>query len=165
MGRYHQHNTRHVILLTTFQKMSLKKTKLISSLLNNSILNFSDLEYLYLWAFIISECCGTNCCPLFQTKQRAKATAPHCTLYSTLYTVQYTFVQGQVMLARLSLKSVPLWLQQEQQLYHPMLLLPGDGGQGVQVEAALLLACSPPEAPPDSDYLSLLRYLSFFRFR
>ena len=50
------------------------------------------------------------------------------------------------MLARLSLKSEPLWLQQQRSsyaLYQPLLLLPGDGGAGVQVEAALLLASSP----------------------
>ena len=51
------------------------------------------------------------------------------------------------MLASLSLKSEPLWLQQQQRpshsLYHPLLLLPGDEGAGVQVEAALLLAASP----------------------
>ena len=49
------------------------------------------------------------------------------------------------MLARLSLKSEPLWLQPQRpsySLYHPLLLLPGDGGEGVQVEAALLLASS-----------------------
>ena len=50
------------------------------------------------------------------------------------------------MLARLSLKSEPLWLRWQgtsHSLFHPLLLLPGDGGEGVQVEAALLLACSP----------------------
>ena len=50
------------------------------------------------------------------------------------------------MLARLSLKSEPLWLQNQRtcsSLFHPLLLLPGDGGEAVQVEAALLLACSP----------------------
>jgi len=51
------------------------------------------------------------------------------------------------MSAILSLRSEPPWLQQQQQtspsLYHPLLLLPGYGGEAVQVEAALLLACSP----------------------
>jgi len=50
------------------------------------------------------------------------------------------------MSARLSLKSKPLWLHQQRtspSFYHPLLFLPGNGGEGVQVEAALLLACSP----------------------
>ena len=51
------------------------------------------------------------------------------------------------MSARLSLKSGVFWLQQQQKttpsLHHPLLLFPGDGCEDVQVEAALLLACSP----------------------
>ena len=51
------------------------------------------------------------------------------------------------MSARLSLKSGVFWLQQQQKttppLHHPLLLFPGDGSEDVQVEAALLLACSP----------------------
>ena len=51
------------------------------------------------------------------------------------------------MLSRLSSRSGPLWRQQQRFLsnatFCPLLLLPGDGGEGVEVEASLLLACSP----------------------
>ena len=51
------------------------------------------------------------------------------------------------MLSRLSSRSGPLWRQQQRFLsnvtFCPLLLLPGDGGGGVEVEASLLLACSP----------------------
>ena len=51
------------------------------------------------------------------------------------------------MLSRLSSRSGPLWLQQQRfpsnVTFCPLLLLPGDGGEGVEVEASLLLACSP----------------------
>ena len=51
------------------------------------------------------------------------------------------------MLSRLSSRSRPLWLQQQRfpspATFCPLLLLPGDGGEGVEVEASLLLACSP----------------------
>ena len=51
------------------------------------------------------------------------------------------------MLSRLSSRSGPLWLQQQRILtnvtFCPLLLSPGDGGEGVEVEASLLLACSP----------------------
>jgi len=53
------------------------------------------------------------------------------------------------MVSRLSSRSGPLWLHQQSfssssaTLYCPLLLLPGDGGEAVEVEAPLLLACSP----------------------
>ena len=53
------------------------------------------------------------------------------------------------MLSRLSSGSGPLWLQQQSfpsssaTLFYPLLLLPGDGGEAVEVEAPLLLAFSP----------------------
>ena len=51
------------------------------------------------------------------------------------------------MWARLSSRSGARWLRQRTttspSLHHPLLLLPGDGGEDVQVEASLLLACSP----------------------
>ena len=54
---------------------------------------------------------------------------------------------AQTMLSRLRLRSGPLWLQQQRfpskATFCPLLLLPGDGGEGVEVEASLLLACSP----------------------
>jgi len=51
------------------------------------------------------------------------------------------------MLSRLSSGSGPLWLLQHSispsATFCPLLLLPGDGGEAVEVEAPLLLACSP----------------------
>merc|ERR1719397_2214219 len=51
------------------------------------------------------------------------------------------------MMSRLSRRSGPPWLQQESipssATFCPLLLLPGDGGEAVEVEAPLLLACSP----------------------
>ena len=51
------------------------------------------------------------------------------------------------MLARLSSRYGPHWLQQGRSppstYFCPLLLLPGDGGEAVVVEASLLLACSP----------------------
>ena len=51
------------------------------------------------------------------------------------------------MWARLSSRSGARWLRQQTttspSLHYPLLLFPGDGGEDVQVEASLLLACSP----------------------
>ena len=51
------------------------------------------------------------------------------------------------MWARLSSRSGARWLRQQTttspSLHHPLLLFPGNGGEDVQVEASLLLACSP----------------------